>query len=135
MNNIANNPSRNSPPELSRSERRERALRSVFPLAFDTTPDIPIKEKDYQKITYWHQREWTDAEKARKEAAKKPDSSSSTKSSYSIGVHLRFLEDENGITVTKARLNEMRLFLHRAFTELEKIMPEIIPTSWKTHAL
>jgi hypothetical protein len=36
--------------------------------------------------------------------------------------------------IKKPCLNEMLSFLHRVFTELEKIMPEIIPTSWKTHS-
>ena len=135
MNNIVNNPSRSVPLELSQSECQEHALRSVFPLSFDMTPNITLERKDYMHITYWHQKDWSESEKIWKAEATKKLNASSSKllDPDSIGVHLRFLKDEDGATVKKGYLNEMCLFLHCAFMELEKIMPDIIPTSWKTH--
>ncbi|KAF8330480.1 hypothetical protein F5887DRAFT_1081639 [Amanita rubescens] len=98
-NNISNHPSRNNHQTIMKR-----------------TTGASIAREDYMHITYWDHTDFSEAEKVRKAKAaeKAPNNAdASTKSSDSIAVHLRFLEDENGVQIRKERLNEMQSYLQR----------------------
>jgi hypothetical protein len=104
------------------AERRNEALRTVFPLAYKSEeefPDIVNRKQECPGVNFWHSRSF-------KPGGKYPGE---------VGKRLRFLEDLNGEPMKQKRLDDIRRFLNGAFRELKEIMDDLLPKKgWATGA-
>jgi hypothetical protein len=104
------------------AERRDEALRTVFPLAYkseDELSDVVKGTQDCPGVHFWHSKSFKPGEKYPGE----------------VGKRLRFLEDLNGEPMKQKRLDDIRRFLNGAFRELKELMHDLLPKKgWATGA-
>ncbi|KAM6496517.1 hypothetical protein JOM56_006990 [Amanita muscaria] len=111
-----------APSKMSFAGRRDEALRTAFPLAYkseDELSDIVDHIQNHPGLNFWATGSFKQSHEY----------------SGTVAKRLRFLEDENGVPMTKKRLDVIRKFLSGAFRELKELMYDLLPKKgWATGA-
>jgi hypothetical protein len=103
--------------KFTKSEQRQEALKSAFPMAFDIEKDCEPMDKeksDYPNVQYWDELDYH-----YNEAATAPSAGKFPKKYW-------FLEDANGQLIPERCLDNMRVRLRRSFEDIRHLMPSLL---------